>query len=72
VNGHVVGQYKSSAPASDPMKYAIRNDTCLVIPGAQINPDLYVVYEKRLYAFATQNCVLAFKAAPNDYLPKER
>jgi YHS domain-containing protein len=57
---------------SDPVKYAIRNDTCLVIPGAQVNPDLYVVYEKRLYAFATQNCVIAFKAAPNDYLPKER
>lgn len=55
--------------ANDPVKYAIRNDTCLVIPGAQVNPDLYVVYEKRLYAFATQNCVVAFKAAPHDYLP---
>jgi YHS domain-containing protein len=53
---------------ADPARFAIQNRTCLVVPGAAIDPSLYAVHERRLYAFATPDCISQFKADPKRYL----
>ena len=57
--------------AADPARFAIQNKTCLVVPGAPIDPALFAVHEQRVYAFATPDCVQAFKADPKAYLPQK-
>jgi YHS domain-containing protein len=42
--------------------------TCPVVPGAEGNPDLYVVHKERIYIFATDGCVESFKANPDNFL----
>lgn len=54
--------------AAEPEHYAIQNDSCIVIPGAPIDPGLFAVHEGHLYAFATQNCLDQFRAEPERYL----
>jgi YHS domain-containing protein len=54
--------------ASDPERYSIQNDSCLVVPGVPVDPSLFVVHEARIYGFATEDCVAQFKAAPRGYL----
>ncbi len=58
--------------ASDPERYSIQNDSCLVVPGAPVDPALFVVHEGRIYGFAMDDCVLRFKASPDDYLSPSR
>jgi YHS domain-containing protein len=57
--------------AADPARYAIQNTSCLVVPGAAIDPSLFAVHETRLYAFATPDCVAQFKAKPDTYVTKD-
>ncbi len=52
----------------EPARYAIQNDTCLVVPGATIDPELFVVHDGRIFGFASADCVQEFKAAPESYL----
>lgn len=54
----------------DPRRYEIQLDgTCARMgPTSLGKPDLYLVYQDRLYLFASPNCLKAFKAAPEKYL----
>jgi YHS domain-containing protein len=54
--------------AADPAAFSIQNDTCLVVPGARVDPSLFVVHDGKIYGFATDDCVAHFKSAPTDYL----
>jgi YHS domain-containing protein len=53
---------------SEPQKYAIQNDSCLVVPDVPIDPSLFAVHESKIYAFATADCVEQFKSRPSDYV----
>jgi YHS domain-containing protein len=57
--------------AADPARYAIQNTSCLVVPGAAIDPALFAVHQTRIYAFATPDCVAQFKAKPDAYVTKD-
>jgi len=52
---------------ADPAKFSIQNTTCLVVPGAPIDPSLFAVHNHRIYAFATGDCVERFKSQPESY-----
>jgi YHS domain-containing protein len=52
---------------AEPARYSIRNDTCIVFPGAPIDPGIFAVHEGRLYAFATPDCVSQFTADPGAF-----
>jgi YHS domain-containing protein len=54
--------------AADPQKYAIQNDTCPVVPGAPVDPSLFVVYNGKIYGMATPDCITQFKSRPTDYV----
>jgi YHS domain-containing protein len=54
--------------AYDPERYSIQNDSCIVVPGAPLDPSLFAVHEGRIYGFATDGCVARFKANPGSYL----
>ena len=54
----------------DPERYSIQNESCLVVPGAPLDPSLFSVHEGRIYAFASSNCVGDFEASPEVYLPE--
>ena len=56
--------------AKDPARFAIQNSTCLVVPGAQIDPTLFAVYEGHIYGFATTDCVSEFKDQPAKFVKK--
>lgn len=56
---------------AEPEAYSIRNDTCLVVPGAGVDPALFAVHDRAIYAFASQNCVNDFLADPEFYLEPE-
>ena len=51
-----------------PDQFSIQNDSCLVVPGAPTQPDLFAVHEGRIYLFATPGCVQSFKADPEAYV----
>jgi len=53
---------------ADAARYSIQNDTCLVVRGAPLDPDLFVVHEGRIYGFATADCVSQFKARPEAFV----
>ena len=55
--------------ARNPDRYSMQNETCPVVPGATIDPDLFLVHEGRIYTFATDNCREEFKASPDAFLP---
>ena len=57
--------------AADPDRYAIQNTTCLVVPGAPIDPARFAVHEGRIYGFAMADCVKQFKEKPAAYLIKD-
>ena len=57
--------------AADPERYSIQNETCPVVDGAAIDPALFAVHEKKIYAFATADCVEQFEASPASYLDSE-
>jgi YHS domain-containing protein len=53
----------------EPKVYEIQmGGTCPVVPGAEGNPELYVVHKERIYIFASKGCVESFRANPDDYL----
>ena len=53
----------------EPKKYEIQLDgTCAVVPGADGDPELFVVYKERIYIFASPHCVEQFKAKPEEYV----
>ena len=52
----------------DPEQYRIQNQTCLVEPGAPARSELFSVYKKRIYIFATEQCVRTFEADPEAYV----
>lgn len=41
---------------------------CPVVPGAEGNPELFAVYNERIYIFASENCVASFKEDPKKYV----
>jgi YHS domain-containing protein len=53
---------------AEPARYSIRNDTCVVFPGAPIDPGIFAVHESRLYSFATSDCVSQFTADPGAFV----
>lgn len=56
----------------EPGRYAIQNDTCLVVPGATVDPSLFAVHDGRIYGFASSDCVQEFTANANTYLKSTR
>jgi YHS domain-containing protein len=54
--------------AADPAAFAIQNETCPVVPGAGIDPGQFMVYRKRIYAFATPDCVGELRSRPSAYV----
>jgi Cytochrome P460 len=54
--------------AANPAEFSIQNATCLVVPGAPVDPALFAVHEGRIYAFATSDCVDRFKARPTAFV----
>jgi YHS domain-containing protein len=53
----------------EPKLYEIQmGGSCPVVPGAEGNPDLFVVYKERIYIFATDGCVDSFKANPEEFI----
>jgi YHS domain-containing protein len=38
------------------------------VPGAPIDPALFVVHESKIYGFATPDCVHRFENNPSEYL----
>ena len=53
----------------EPKLYEIQmGGSCPVVPGAEGNPDLFVVYKERIYIFATDGCVDSFKANPEEFV----
>jgi len=42
--------------------------TCAVVPTADGDPELFVVYKERIYIFASTHCVGEFKANPENYV----
>ncbi len=52
----------------DPKRYGIQNDECPVVPGASTWPDLFSVYEGRIYTFASEGCIETFDADPESFL----
>jgi hypothetical protein len=55
---------------SDRAKFSIQNSTCLVVPGAPLDPSLFAVHDRRIYAFATSDCVDEFKRRPAEFVKR--
>jgi len=53
---------------AQPKRYAIQNETCLVSPGARLDPSLFAVHEGRIWGFASRGCVEEFKADPAHFI----
>jgi len=53
----------------EPKRYGIQMEgECPVVPGAEGNPEIFTVYNERIYIFATENCLTSFKADPKKYV----
>lgn len=52
----------------EPNRFGIQRDDCIVVPGAEAQPDIFTVYEGKIYIFATEECVQEFEAAPKLFL----
>lgn len=53
--------------AAEPERYGVQNETCPVVPGAAVNPDLYAVHGGRIYLFASAQCVETFNDDPQAF-----
>ena len=52
-----------------PKLYEIQmGGSCPVVPGAEGDPDRFVVFKERIYIFASDHCVGEFKANPESYV----
>ena len=50
-------------------QYRIQGDgTCMLAPGTPSKPDIFTVYDEKIYAFASTGCVARFKDDPESYL----
>jgi YHS domain-containing protein len=53
----------------EPKLYEIQmGGSCPVVPGAEGDPDRFVVYKERIYIFASDHCVETFKATPEEFV----
>jgi YHS domain-containing protein len=53
----------------EPKVYQIQLDgTSPVVPGAEGDPELFLVHKERIYIFATPGCVESFKANPGTFV----
>ena len=53
----------------EPKLYEIQmGGSCPVVPGAEGDPDRFVVYKERIYIFASDQCVESFKANPEGFV----
>lgn len=52
----------------DPERYRIQNQTCPVVLGATPDPALFAVYDGKIWAFATEECVEEFHRDPDLYV----
>ena len=53
----------------EPKIYEIQmGGSCPVVPGAEGDPDRFVVYKERIYIFASDQCVESFKANPEGFV----
>ena len=53
----------------EPKLYEIQmGGSCPVVPGAEGDPDRFVVYKERIYIFASDQCVESFKANPEEFV----
>ena len=53
----------------EPKLYEIQmGGSCPVVPGAEGDPDRFVVYKERIYIFASDGCVDSFKANPEEFV----
>ena len=53
----------------EPKLYEIQmGGSCPVVPGAEGDPDRFVVYKERIYIFASDMCVDSFKANPEEFV----
>src|SRR5215470_16957455 len=43
---------------------------CPVVPGAEGNPEIFTVYDERVYIFASEHCLANFKADPKKYVSR--
>ena len=66
---HFVSEPTRARFEAAPERYSIQNDSCLVVPGASLDPELFAVHDGRIYGFATEDCAEQFKASPSDYVP---
>lgn len=54
--------------ARDRERWSVRNETCPVVPGAAVDPGIFLVHEGRIYVFATENCRNRFETDPEAFL----
>lgn len=65
---HFSEEETRAAFEKDPERFRIQNRTCPVAPGATIHPELFVVHEGRIWAFATEACIEEFRLDPDLYI----
>jgi YHS domain-containing protein len=58
--------------AAEPARFSIQNDTCLMVPGTAVDPALFAVHDKRIYAFAASQCVEEFKKRPAEFVKGQK
>ncbi len=56
----------------EPTAYKLQNDTCLMVPGTAVDPALFAVHDKRIYAFAASQCVEEFKKRPAEFVKSQK
>src|SRR5262249_12297000 len=53
----------------EPKRFEIQlSGECPVVPGAEGNPEIFTVYNERIYIFASDNCLANFKEDPKKYV----
>jgi YHS domain-containing protein len=53
----------------EPKRFEIQlSGECPVVPGADGNPEIFTVYNERIYIFASENCLANFKQDPKKYV----
>jgi YHS domain-containing protein len=57
---------------AEPARFSIQNSTCLVVSGAAVDPKLFAVHDKRIYAFASSDCINQFRSRPADFVPSHK
>jgi len=67
-----VTEENRKAFAADPEKYRVHGaGSCIVIPSATAEPDVFTVYDGRIYILGSWGCVEKFDENPEQYLSQE-